>query len=174
MEGNAGSVAAPAGAVLLAASTALAAALLVIAAAWDLAVRQIPDRASAGIALAALVPLAQQPLPTGLASLLVATVLFGLGVVAFRFGLMGGGDVKLLGAVGLWLRPEDLSLFLAVQAVTTLTLVVLVLLWHRRMRRRDGQADAAAVPRPTLPFGVAIAAGGIGVLMVHVDHLAPV
>lgn len=160
------------GAFLVAMAGAAAAALMLIAGAWDLATREIPNRASAGVALAALPSLLAQPGAASLATLAVAAVLFGLGVVAFRFGLVGGGDVKLLGAVGLWINPLHLGLFLTVQAAVTLLLAGALLL---RPLLRAGKAAGAQAGSPrtaSLPFGVPIAAGGLAVLLARTGLIA--
>ncbi|WP_448580138.1 prepilin peptidase [Thermaurantiacus sp.] len=157
--------------VLAMMSAAAAAALMLIAAAWDLAMREIPNRAAAGIALAALPTLLGQPLASALAVAAVAAVLFGLGIVAFRFALVGGGDVKLLGAVGLWVQPDHLGLFLAVHALVTLLLVTVMLL-RAGLQAKNGGWSAARLRNESLPFGVPIAAGGLAALMAGAGLLA--
>ena len=37
----------------------------------------------------------------------VAALVFGLFAIAFAFGAMGGGDVKLVAAIALWLPPTS-------------------------------------------------------------------
>jgi prepilin peptidase CpaA len=157
--------------VLVIMSAAAAAALMLIAAAWDLTTREIPNRASAGIALAALPTFFAQPLASTLAVAAVAAVLFGLGIVAFRFALLGGGDVKLLGAVGLWIQPAHLGLFLSVHALVTLLLVTLILLRFGLQARNSGWSSAG-LRHESLPFGVPIAAGGLAALMASAGLLA--
>lgn len=49
--------------------------------------------------------------------LLAALIVFGLGFALFWWGLMGGGDVKLLAALGLYIPFSQLPLFLIVMAV---------------------------------------------------------
>lgn len=152
-------------------AAAAATALMLIAAAWDLTTREIPNKAAAGIALAALPVLLAQPLASALAVAAVAAVLFALGIVAFRFALLGGGDVKLLGAVGLWIQPLHLGLFLAVHALVTLLLVTIILLRSGFQMRRGGWSSAR-LRQESLPFGVPIAAGGLAALMAGAGLLA--
>ena len=90
--------------------------------------------------------------------------MFG-GLAAFRAGLVGGGDVKLMAAVGLWAGPDGLALQLLVQALTTLLLVPLVLVAARVPA--GGKPDAW----PTVPLGVAIAAGGLALLLARLGYL---
>jgi prepilin peptidase CpaA len=86
---------------------AILAAMLIVAATGDLRTRTIPNWLNAAIAVAAV--------PFWLASgfslwpdmamqIGVAAIVFGLFAVAFHFGAMGGGDVKMVAALALWLR----------------------------------------------------------------------
>ena len=87
---------------------------------------------------------------------LVALLIFVLAAMAFRYGLLGGGDVKLLAAGGLWLGAAALGPYL-------LTTVLAGGALARRVRRLagGGAGSAAGTKGPSLPYGVAIAAGGI-------------
>jgi prepilin peptidase CpaA len=49
--------------------------------------------------------------------LIIAFGIFALGFALFWFGAMGGGDVKLLAALGLWLSLGQLPLFLIIMSV---------------------------------------------------------
>ena len=136
---------------------ALAIALLV-AAVTDLRSRQIGNWLNGGIALAA-------PLfwwANGLAlwpdvALQLAVTLGTFAVLAALFALkaMGGGDVKLLTALALWIEP---MLFLKLVIVMALVGGVLTLVfgaWHIMRRQREKIA---------IPYGVAIAMAGLWVL----------
>lgn len=162
----------PEAALLAVMAGAAAAALMFIAAAWDLARREIPNRASAGVALAALPSLLGQPLASSLATVAVAAVLFGLGIVAFRFALLGGGDVKLLGAVGLWIPPSELGLFLLVQAFVTLVIAGVMLFRARLGKGGRAGSSPQQSGHDLLPFGVPIAAGGLAVMVAEAGLLA--
>lgn len=78
----------------------------------------------------------------------VAALVFALFTGAFVLGAMGGGDVKLIGAVVLWLPPAAvLGMLMAMSLVGGgVTLLMLV---DRRMRRATGAVE--------VPYGVAIA-----------------
>lgn len=108
-------------------------------------------------------------------SVLAATGMFLLGAGLFALGLFGGGDVKLIAAMALWMPLSDLPHFLIVM---TLAGGILGLIWllRRRLSARpsastaaapsDGALEATAAPaRPNvpnrLPYGVAIALAGI-------------
>lgn len=112
---------------------------------------------------------------------------FGFLFVFYLFGGMGGGDVKLMGAVGALLGFPGVLPVLMYTAFIGGAMAVVALIWHGRLRAglRDSvgmfftakerhtleEADAAAeaaapeAPRPlTIPYGLAIVAG----CLVHV------
>lgn len=101
----------------------------------------------------------------GLAVMLAAALLF------YVFGLMGGGDLKLAAAVGLWVGIGSLPQLVVGVALAggAFTLVLIVL---RRLLTgalvTQGASEQVSLPRVLLPgeqipYGVAIAAGGIWV-----------
>lgn len=155
----------------LAATTALAYfAILFAAACWDLWRMIIPN--ALVMALLALFPVAfvaapGSPIPwwshiaAGAAVLLV-----GLG--AYRFRVMGAGDVKLLAAIGLWAGLSYLPIVLLVMAFSGGALAILMILLRRIAMGvvvALSNAEAVKLPRvllngEKLPYGVAIAASG--------------
>lgn len=82
----------------------------------------------------------------------VATLILFL--VPFHFGWMAGGDVKLLAALALWLPP--MLLLPALQIIALVGGLVTLPFWIARLRRQV--ADQVPVE---VPYGVAIAAGGL-------------
>jgi prepilin peptidase CpaA len=64
--------------------------------------------------------------------LLVALMAFGLGFALFWWGLMGGGDVKLLTALGLYLPFEQLPLFLIIMSIGGGFLGLMALILRRK------------------------------------------
>ncbi|OYZ43167.1 MAG: peptidase [Novosphingobium sp. 16-62-11] len=133
---------------------ALAIALLV-AAFTDIRRRQIDNWLTAAIALSApaywwAAGLSLWPdvaMMVGVA-LLAFVVLAGL----FALKLMGGGDVKLLAALALWLAPMSFVKLLVIMSLIGGVLTILMAMWHFMMtRRRDAK----------IPYGVAIAAAGL-------------
>jgi prepilin peptidase CpaA len=124
----------------------------------DIRARIIPNPLNAGIALAAPLwwwasGLGVWPgaaIQIGLAS--VALLLF---MGAFALGAMGGGDVKLIAALGLWLVPPDFFQMIVWMSLGggALTLVMLV---QHRLRKAEGQLE--------IPYGVAIAIATIPIL----------
>ena len=85
------------------------------------------------------------------AGLAVFTILAG----AFYAGMMGGGDVKLAAALALWFPPGVTVKFLVLMSIAGGVLTLGLVAWHRA-RRREG--------RPQIPYGVAIAFGGLAIL----------
>lgn len=142
---------------------ALAIALLV-AAFTDLRSRTISNKLTAAIALCAPLFWLVQPdfswidvaWQLGVASL---TLLILAGF--FAAGWMGGGDVKLLTALALWVRPADFGALVIYMAVIGGVLTLVFGAWHIARRQRD---------RIAVPYGVAIAAAGIIVLFPALQH----
>lgn len=131
-------------------------AVMLLAACWfDLKSRRIPNPLCLAIAL--LAPLfwwanslgfwPDVPIQIG-----VAALVFLLFAGAFAVGAMGGGDVKLVAAVALWLPWQAVVAMLVIMSlaggVLTLALVV---------RKRLARSEAAL----EIPYGVAIAFGGL-------------
>jgi prepilin peptidase CpaA len=84
------------------AALAVVAVLLLIAALSDIATRTIPDRAALGVAaIGVAIRLADH---SAVAALAASAAVFLLGALCWRFGWLGGGDVKLLAACA-WLVP---------------------------------------------------------------------
>lgn len=131
-------------------------ALLLLVAAWgDLRTRTIPNGLNAVIAFLAPLWWWAHGLPVWpdvAGQIGVALLVFALFTGAFAIGMMGGGDVKMIGALALWLQPWALGQVLIVMALAggVLTLVIAV---EHRWRRRPGE--------PEIPYGVAIAFAGL-------------
>jgi len=130
-------------------------ALLLSAGIQDVRSREIANWKNAAIALLAPVwwlAIGLDPWPGMALQLLVALVVFGLFVGAFALGQMGGGDVKLIGALSLWLAPLHLLDTLLAMSIIG-GMLTLAMLAERRWRRGG---DAIEVP-----YGVAIALAGL-------------
>jgi prepilin peptidase CpaA len=134
------------------------AAILVFAAVIDVRTFTISNRLNLTVALLAPVywmSVALSPWPGIAVQLAAAATVFVLLAGAFYAGMMGGGDVKLAAALALWFSPLATLKFLVLTSLAggVLTLVVLAL---HRARKREG--------RPEIPYGVAIAFGGLAIL----------
>lgn len=142
---------------------ALALALVVVAIV-DVRTYTISNRLNAAIALAA--PLywwsIGLPLwPDAAIQVAIAGAVFAMLAITFYVGMMGGGDVKLAAALALWFSPASTLKFLVIMSIAggVVTLVVLV----ADRLKRDTETDQNR-PKPEVPYGVAIAVGGLWVL----------
>jgi prepilin peptidase CpaA len=137
------------------------AGLLAWAAIEDMRRRQISNWVS--LAAAALYPLfaatSHAPLNWPV-SLAIGVATLAAGFALFAANLLGGGDAKLMSAVALWAGQGLILMFLFVMTTAGGLLAIAVLL-----RQRFAPATAATVGEGTtgLPYGVAIAAGGLTV-----------
>ena len=131
---------------------------LVVAALTDLRRRQIDNWLNGAIALAA--PLFWYA--SGLAlwpdvawQLGIALAAFAVFAGLFALKAMGGGDVKLLTALALWIQPAWFLKLLIMMALLGGLLTVVFGAWHIARRHRN---------RVAIPYGVAIAGAGLWVL----------
>ena len=125
--------------------------LLVSAGIEDARTREIANWKNAAIAL--LAPLwwyanGVEPWPGMAIQLGVGLGVFALFCAAFYLGQMGGGDVKLIGALGLWLPALPLLHMLVLMSILGGVLTLVMLIEHR-WRRRQAALE--------IPYGVAIA-----------------
>lgn len=129
--------------------------LLVSAGIEDARVREIANWKNAVIALLApvwWVAIGLEPWPGMVLQLGVATLVFAAFCVAFHFGQMGGGDVKLIGALALWLPPLPLMTMLLVMSIAGGVITLLIAVEHK-MKKKQGVIE--------IPYGVAIAFAGL-------------
>src|SRR4051812_13069156 len=134
------------------------ATLLVVAAAIDVRTFTISNRLNLTVAL--LAPLywlsIALPLWPGVGLQLAGgAAVFVVLAGAFYAGMMGGGDVKLAAALALWFSPQSTIKFLVLTSLAGGVLTLGILALHR-VRQREG--------RPEIPYGVAIAFGGLAIL----------
>jgi len=134
-------------------------ALLLSAAVVDLRARLIPNRYPAAILLLFLPVAVLEPIPDWPWHLVVFAGSFVVCVGMFAAGLLGGGDAKLLPATALWAGPEALPAFLIVTAGVG-GAIALAMLAARYLRALPETGEGTQNP-PTVPYGVAIAAGGL-------------
>lgn len=146
--------------------TALYAAPLVVAAAWDTASFRIPN--TLNLVFLALFPVAVLVAPHGPDWLWHAAAfgaVLGAGIVLFTLRLLGGGDVKLMAVTALWLGWEPLPQFLVWVAVCggvlSLALILLRTAPLQMVYAHLGGAPRLLRPKADVPYGIAIAAGGL-------------
>jgi prepilin peptidase CpaA len=130
------------------------AASLLYAAVRDLQCRRIPNWLTASIALLAVpfwMSLSLPVWPDVAIRIGLAAAVFAVFAALFYAGMMGGGDVKLIAAVALWLTPVAVLHLLVIMAIAggVLTLAMVA------------KARLARSGTPEIPYGVAIAIGGM-------------
>jgi prepilin peptidase CpaA len=134
-------------------------ALLLVAACWfDLRSRVIPNELNLAVALLAIPFWWASGLalwPDAAVQLGVAALVFGLFALAFAIGAMGGGDVKLIGAIALWLPWQAVLAVLVIMSIAGGALTLVMLIRHR-LASREAPLE--------IPYGVAIAVGGLWVI----------
>jgi prepilin peptidase CpaA len=72
-------------------------------------------------------------------------------MIVYFLGGMGGGDVKLLGALALWLPPGATLKLLVIMSIAGGALTLAMVIRHR-MASHEGKLE--------IPYGIAIAFGG--------------
>ena len=90
----------------------------------------------------------------------VAATAFALFAGAFAAGWMGGGDVKMIGALALWLPLGSLVQMLMVMSIAGGAITV-ALMAEGRWRRAGGPEEPLPIE---VPYGVAIAIAGLLIL----------
>jgi prepilin peptidase CpaA len=82
----------------------------------------------------------------------MAAVLFLIFMIFFMLGMMGGGDVKLIGALALWFPLGIMVSLLAVMAIIGGALTLGMMVRHK-MRKEEAPLE--------VPYGIAIALAGL-------------
>lgn len=143
---------------------AVALALLMLAAAIsDLRSRSISNGLNAAMAVLAIpywLVIGLSPWPEMALQFGYALLVFAVFVGLFAVGGMGGGDVKMIGAVALWVPPSLLLPMLMVMAIGGGVLSAAMLV-HKYWTKKTEP--------PEVPYGVAIAAAGLW--MLHQQYL---
>jgi len=172
--------------VSLTATLGSAAALLVLAVMLSVAVyvelreRRIPNWLTlSGMALGLLISYSNGSAAFRM-SLAGLAVGFGFLFIFYVFGGLGGGDVKLMGAVGALMRLDLVKSALFYTTFFGAFLAVLILVWRRDFWLRAGQfvrqiafwkkrapEEAIKLPPVTVPYGVAIAVGCLLALLTN-------
>ncbi len=140
-----------------------AAALFAAAAVTDVRSYRIPNALCAALLL--LFPVFAATAPHSVAwyqNIAVFTLVSAAGFAAFWRGLVGAGDVKLLSVASLWAGPSFIAVLLFVMALAggLESLVVGAALYAKRSKG----GKAAQFAKAQIPYGVAIATGGVMML----------
>lgn len=142
-------------------------AAMLVAAASDVATYRIPNWLVAGLAAAfpGVALAGGLGLETVAWHLGVAVLALLGGMVLFALRLIGAGDAKLLAAAALWLGPSAIMLFLGGMAFVGGALGLALLVFRKLpLPLRVAQVGWVARlhdPRLGIPYGLAIAAGGL-------------
>jgi prepilin peptidase CpaA len=106
---------------------------------------------------------------SALLALIGAALGLGLGGAAYRLRWLGGGDAKMLAAVGAWTGPAMLVLAALFTALAGGVLAIIVLLAAGK-ERRAMRAPKETRPRSLqVPYGIAIATGTIAALFLALE-----
>ncbi len=144
-------------------SLGILAMVLTIAVYSELKEKRIPNWINL---LGILAGLAIGYLPGGLslqASIAGLAIGFGLLFIFYVFGGMGGGDVKLMGAVGALLGFPLILPVLFYTAIIGGFMALMLLIWKGRLRKAPATEEAPKEPL-TIPYGVAIAVGCVAAI----------
>ncbi|MEP2989589.1 MAG: prepilin peptidase [Parasphingorhabdus sp.] len=131
---------------------------LIIAAITDIKSRQISNKLNLGIALAApLFWIASDMTfwPDMVWQIGIAIVVFTIFAAVFAIGAMGGGDVKLLAAVALWLHWLTFIELLLIMSIAGGVLTLLMMI-GKKIQKQEGPIK--------VPYGVAISFAGLWVI----------
>lgn len=141
--------------------------LLIAAACSDLLSMTIPNWISALIILLFMIAAFVAPLPladVGV-NLLSALLILGLTLLAFRFGVMGGGDAKLATATTLWFGWEGMSSYLLLASALGGLLAVAIIALRRYpvpvSVLRISFISRLADEKVGVPYGIALAFGAL-------------
>ncbi len=141
--------------------------LMILGGAVDVMTRRIPNSLVVGTAALFLPAALVTGMPLWIMSLHVATaaVLLALGFGLFSFGVVGGGDAKMMAAAGLWLGFPCSILFITFSALAGGLLAAAMGLWFLVTMEggmHSAWFDKAVAPlKPSVPYGFALAAGAI-------------
>ncbi|GAB5487922.1 MAG: prepilin peptidase [Parasphingorhabdus sp.] len=132
---------------------------LIIAAITDIKSRQISNKLNLCIALAAplfWIASGMTFWPDMIWQIGIAVIVFTIFAAVFAIGAMGGGDVKLLAAVALWLHWLTFIELLVVMSIAGGVLTLLMMI-GKKIQKQKGPIK--------VPYGVAISFAGLWVIM---------
>ena len=141
--------------------------VLVAAAVEDGARLRISNLTSGFVVILAVIAILLQGFPVAVwQNAVVAIAILAIGTGAFAAGLFGGGDIKLMAAIGLWLNfGATLSLLVSIALAGGL-LAILYMGGRRILPARCG-TDRRSLK---LPYGLAIVAGALFVFGTQALH----
>lgn len=144
--------------------------LIMLAGISDYFTLTIPNWINTAIALSVIpfVLLSGMPVEVFAWHVAAGVMSFLVGYYLFSANLIGGGDAKMLAACGLWIGWSELFQFAFYTAIAGGFLAITVGLWSRLAEKsEDGAGVMTAWMKKfrtgdlQLPYGIAIAAGGV-------------
>jgi prepilin peptidase CpaA len=142
-------------------------AMMIFAAWMDLFTMTIPNRISiilvAGFLIAA--PVTGMSMEQFLIHLATGAVLLAFGIVLFGFGLLGGGDAKLLAAASLWIGFHDLGQYMFMVVLMGGALSVVLLIYRGMLPPKWVLAQPWALrlhnKKEGIPYGLALSGAAL-------------
>lgn len=134
--------------------------VVIAAAVQDILSRRISNLFPLAIIVLFLVTATLAGWPIGVwGNILSFLLIFMTGALLFRYGVLGGGDVKLWSAVALWFNPSQLPLLILSISLAggLLALLALLKVFFRKQSALGGSLAGAR----SVPYGVAIALGAL-------------
>lgn len=132
----------------------------------------IPNWISLVLVIAFLVtrPLTSMPWSVVGLNFLCGSLFFAVGYGLFRVGLIGGGDVKLLAAVTVWIGFHSVFAFILLMSLIGAAVAVI---WSLRTFLRHRGATLSermrAMMKTELPYGIAIGLAAIATLSTEIS-----
>lgn len=143
----------------LMAFAAVFAVLCLIGAAFDIRQRRLPNWLSLALLIGGLAFAVTQRSDAWPWHLALAAVCFVGGALLFRFGVFGAGDAKFLTGIAAWFALAAGPSLLTAIGLSGLGLFIAWFVWRRATGRKISRASDS--PFEKLPYGVAIASGGM-------------
>ncbi len=134
---------------------------VLLAVAWsDLRHMRIPNTLSIIALVLFVLSAIVLPPPDIVVRVVVAAVVFAIGFAGFSLGLWGGGDVKILAALLLFIPVTTLQLFCYVFSASMLA-GICVILGLRRIPAVEGLGWKSVSGSTKFPMGISIATAGL-------------
>jgi prepilin peptidase CpaA len=156
---------------------ALGLVILMASAYCDVQMRRIPNVLTYSLAVLGVAHLLLTGNPSAIGwTLASAAAVLVVGFLLFWGGFFGGGDAKFLTAAALLIGSRDLLGFLWLTSLCAMIALLALMIeydlgrWLRRVTRpaavrRAADDGTATEPRPTAPYGIAIAMGATMMLL---------
>ncbi len=141
--------------------------MVVMAGISDFFTLKIPNWLNAVIAVSVIpfVLFSDMPMELFAWHIIAGLVAFVAGFVLFAANLIGGGDAKMLAACAVWVGWDALIPFAVITVFAGGALVVAMKVWVFFADRKDNKgmdwAQGLLSKKPQLPYGIAIASGGV-------------